>query len=100
LRAAEQVEGGGIVERDFERGDFFAGGLLDEPQRVLDDGEGFEAEEIHLEQAEFAERVHRVLGDDAAVVVEGERHVVGQVVVGDDDAGGMDARPGARRLRG
>ena len=71
--------------------DFLAGRLLDQLQRVLDDGERFQAEEIHLEQAEFAERLHRVLGDDAAVVVRGERDVIGQVVVGDDDAGGVDA---------
>ena len=103
LRAAHQLVGGGIVERDFQRRHFLARGLLDQLQRVLDDGQRFQAEEIHLEQAEFAERLHRVLRDDAVVIVQRQRHVIGQVVVGNDHARGMHAglaRDALERQRG
>ena len=40
---------------------------------LLDDGEGLQAEEVHLEQAHLGERLHGILGDDFAFVAAGER---------------------------
>ena len=45
-----------------------AAGLLDELEAVVDDGEGGEAEEVHLEQAHFFDGLHVVGGDDFVVL--------------------------------
>ncbi len=38
--------------------------LFDQVERVLDHRQRLQPEKIHLQQAEFAERIHRVLRDD------------------------------------
>ena len=50
----------------------------------------FKPEEIHLEQAQIADRPHRVLRDDGAVLVFFQRQQVDQRLVANDDAGGVD----------
>jgi hypothetical protein len=98
--SAEHQIGVGIVERKRVEVRRRAGALADSAQRVADDGEGREAEEIHLEHASVLERGHvvlcyddgilvavgrsrafRCLGADRDVVVEGSRR--------DDDPGGV-----------
>src|SRR5699024_5559967 len=46
----------------------------DQLRRVLQDGQVAQAEEVHLQKAEVLQRRHRVLGDDALVVL-GQGHV-------------------------
>ena len=59
---------------------------------VADDGQRLQPEEIHLQQAEIADRTHRVLRDDGAVLVLLERQQIHQRLIADHDAGGMDGR--------
>ena len=75
------------------------GGALDDVQRVLDHVEVAQPEEVHLQQADVLDRLHRELGDGAerflAVLArtgvgELQRHDVGQRPVGDHDRGGVD----------
>ncbi len=54
--------GVGVVERDEGHVDGFAGGLLDELEAVVDDGQGRQAEKVHLEQAHLFDGLHVVGG--------------------------------------
>ena len=74
---------------------------LDDVQRVLDHVEVAQAQEVHLEQADLLDRLHRELRDRAvdlravlarAGVGQLQRHDVGQLAVGDHDRGGVDRR--------
>jgi hypothetical protein len=76
-----------------------AGRALDDVERVLDHVEVAQPEEVHLQQADLLDRLHRELGDgavDALAVLVGagvgelQRHDVGQRPVGDHDRGGVD----------
>ena len=82
---------GRIIERNiFQRkiGDAFS----DQGDRVLDHRERLEPKKVHLEQSEVVERPHRILADDiVAFDVAAERHVIGEVAIGDYDAGRMHA---------
>ena len=60
--------------------------------RVLDDRQGLQAQEIHLEQAGvFRHRVVELRARHRAVLGGRNRHEVGDVVGGDDDPTGVDA---------
>ena len=50
--------------------------LPDEVLRILDDREGLQAEEIHLQHAEFGQRVHRELRHDLSLVAARQRDVL------------------------
>ena len=79
---------------------------LDDVQRVLDDVEVAQAQEVHLQQAELLDRLHRELGDEPVVAARrcrsplpplpesascsGTMSVSGHP--GDDDRGGVDRR--------
>ena len=91
LRVVEQLVGLGVVERQGLEVEHSAGGALHELHGVAEDGERLQPEEIHLQQAEVADRAHRVLGDDAAVVVLLQRQEVDERLGADDDAGRVDA---------
>ena len=66
--------------------------LPDQRHRVLDHCQRFQAQEIHLEQAEIVQRPHRILADDfVSFGVAAERHVFGQIAIADDDAGRVHA---------
>ena len=71
--------------------------LLDETGRVGDDGEGTEAEEVHLEEAQLLDGAHGEARDELGtlrIFVEG--HALHEGLVGDDHGRGMDGRvPGA-----
>ena len=88
-----------VVERQRRHVDPAVARALDDGQRVLDHVEVAQAQEVHLEQADLLDRLHRVLGDGAvdlravlphAGVGELERDDVGQRAVGDHDGGGVD----------
>ena len=76
---------------------------MNQRQRVLDHGQTFEPEEIHLEQAKIVQRTHRILADHVvAFDVAAERDVIGQIAIGDDDTGRVHpgiAREALERLR-
>ena len=55
----------GVVERERRHVGPLAGRALDDVQRVLDHVEVAQAEEVHLEQADLLDRLHRVLRDRA-----------------------------------
>ena len=66
--------------------------LLDHFERVVDQRERGQPEEIHLEKRELLETVHVVLGDDFIPVGAGERDDVSQRLGRDDDARGVHGR--------
>ena len=90
FRAVEQVVGLRVVQRQMINVNFNAVRALDHFAGVADDGERLQPEEIHLQQAEVADGIHRVLRDQRAAVVLLERQQVHQRLVADDDAGGVD----------
>ena len=51
----------------------------------------FRPEKIHLQQAEIADGIHRVLRDERAVFVLLERQQIHERLVADDDAGRVNA---------
>ena len=63
-----------------------------EVERILDDRQRLESQEIHFEQPEVVERVTSVLCDDLFFLVSRERDVLVKGAVTDDDAGRVDAR--------
>ena len=68
---AELAVGRLVVEREGVDVDVDAASRLDRLDRVADDRERREAEEVHLEHPGLLERVHVVLRDDHALVVAG-----------------------------
>ena len=76
---------------------------MNQHERVLDHGQRFQPEKIHLEQAEIVQRAHRILADHVvAFDVAAERDVIGQIAIGDDDTGRVHpgiAREALERLR-
>ena len=86
----QQVVSLGVVERQRVNGHFHTLGLAHHFAGVADDGKGLEPEEVHLQQAQFADGIHRILRDDGAVLVGLEREQIHQRLRADDDAGGVD----------
>ena len=87
LTLAEQLVGGLVIERNGLDIDRFT--LLgDQAASSIDDGEIAQSKEVHLEQTQLLQRLHRILGHDV-IAVFGERDQVGQGAVGDDHPGGM-----------
>ena len=75
---AEDLVGRRVVERQIFLDDLHAVALLDHLERVVDEREGGEPEEIHLEKRQLVKTVHVVLGDDFLVVGAVERNDVAQ----------------------
>ena len=63
--------------------------LLHHLAGVANDRQRLQPEKIHLQQAEIADRTHRVLRDDRAVFVLLERQQIHQRLVADHHAGGV-----------
>ena len=80
-----------IVERDGVDVERDALGALDLAERVLDQRQRAQAQEVHLEQADALDLLHRPLGRDFVAVALEERRVVGDRTRRDHDAGGVDA---------
>ncbi len=53
----------------------------------MDHGQGLEPQEVHLQEADFPERLHRVLRDRFLFLVEGQRDDLGQDLLADHHAG-------------
>ena len=90
FRLVQQVVGFRVVERQMVNVNLDALRALDHFAGVADDGERLQPEKIHLQQAEVADGIHRVLRDERAAVVLLERQQIHQRLVADDDAGGVD----------
>ena len=90
--AAEQFVGRAVVKRDLPDVKIRAR-PPDQFDRVIDDRQRLESEEIHLEHAELGERAHGVLGHHFLLIAAGERHVDVEVGRTDDDPGGVHAGP-------
>ncbi len=66
--------------------------LVDHPQRIADDGEGLQSQEVHLDHAGVLHHLAVVLGHQHGRVLGGAHgQDLLQVLGGDDDAGRMDA---------
>ena len=89
VRLVQQVVGFGVIERQIVNRHIDAVGLLHHFAGIADDRQRFQAEKIHLQQAEIADRAHRVLRDDGAVFVLLERQQIDQRLIADDHAGGV-----------
>ena len=88
--AGQHLVGLGVVERQRRHVDADVLALLDQLERRLDDVEVAQAQEVHLEQTERRHVVHAELGDHLGVALLLQRDVLGERLVGDDDAGGVD----------
>jgi len=91
VAALEHFEGLGVVERNFHHVEFDAVILPDHVERVLDDGQRPQPEEVHLEQPLLFARVGRERHDHAVGGAAGQRNQVVQPLVADDDARGVNA---------
>ena len=94
----QQFVGGFVGQVDVVDVDLDATGAPDQLERVGDDVEVAQAQEVHLEQAELLDAVHLVLGDDrrlfdrhAGLGLALDRQVLGQRLLGDHHRGGVDA---------
>ena len=86
LAFVEQIESRLIVERD--RVDIeVRHAPPDQHHRIADDRQRFQSKKIHLQHADVAEWIHRVLTDDRTVVRARERDVFRKIAIADHDAG-------------
>ena len=67
-------------------------GPLDLVERVPDQRQRAEPEEVHLQEADALDLLHRPLGDDFVLLALVERDELGQRPRRDHDAGGVDGR--------
>ena len=92
VTAAHQLVGRPVLEAELLQDDRLAAVDLDVADRVVEDAEVGQAEEVHLDQTERL--AHRVveLGDDRTVLRPGhDRHDVDERLARHDDAGGVHA---------
>ena len=90
VAAGEHLVGLLVVQRQLVDLDAHAAGLLDDLQRLLDDVEVAQAEEVHLEQAELGDVVHVELRDELGLALLLQRQVLGERLVADDHGGRVD----------
>ncbi len=91
LAGSEELERPGVVEGDGVDVDPGPGGLLDQLQCPLDDGEVAQAQEVHLQQSQRLHRPHLVLGDDlGALPLLLDGYEVGEGLGRDHHGGSVD----------
>ena len=86
----EQIVSLLVIEWEKIHVDGLALGGLDHLAGVADDRQRFQAEKIHLQQAQIAHGVHGVLGGDDAVGVRLEREHINQRLGADHHCRGVD----------
>ena len=102
VAALQQGVGLRVVQRQLVQVDLLAARLLDQLDRVVEQRQGAQAQEVHLEQADLFQVAHdplrrddRLAGPRAGVVALADdalqRHVIGQRAVGDHHAGRVRA---------
>ena len=94
----EQVESRLVIHRDLRDVEVRCV-APDELHGIIDDGQGLQAQEVHLEEPQIGEGGHGVLADDVAVVGTGQRDVLGEVAVGNDDSRRVDAAVARKSLK-
>ena len=93
LAARQQLERRGVVERDRIEVDLDPAVGLDQLDRLAQDRQVRQAEEVELEQPERLDGVHLELGHEPVRVRRAlEWHELGQRLAADHDAGGVGAR--------
>ena len=95
---AEDLEGGGVLQRQIFQVEPDAVVLLDQSERVVDDGQRGESEEVHLQERQLLEAVHVVLRDDFIPAGAIQRHDLPERHRRNDDAGGVDGGVAAHAL--
>jgi len=90
FRAVQQVVSFFIVERQRVNRHVNVLRALDHFAGVADDGQSFQSEKIHLQQTQIADRSHRVLRDNRAVLVRFQRQQIHERLVADDHASRMN----------
>src|SRR5262249_37330274 len=80
----QKIECVSVIQRDGLKRKFGVK-LPDESKRILDNRECLETEEIHLQQAQFGQRPHSILGDKLVVVPSTKRNVIVQGAVTNDN---------------
>ncbi len=93
VAAAQQLEGAGVVQRQVVDVEIDLPMLLHQLDRIGQDGEVDEAQEVELQEAERLAGVHLELGHRGLAVGRAlERHDLGQRLAADDDPGGVGGR--------
>ena len=85
----EHLIGSAIVHRQGFQADFFPGGLANELDGVVEDGQGRQRQKIHLEQPDLLQMVHGVLGGDFVLAALVEWHDLREGYRGDHHTGGV-----------
>ena len=88
LAAGQHLVGGGVVVVNVGHPEIRVLGVANGHLGIVDDGEGAQAQEVHLQQAQALDLHHVELGDRQAVV-GGQGHVLGGRFTGNDDACGV-----------
>ena len=93
LAAADHLHDLRVIEVDLQHVDVLPAGFRGCLRSVLDHCQGPEAQEVHLEESQFLQCIHGELGGDGAVGAAGQRHILIDALLRDDDArrvhGGM-----------
>ena len=87
--AGKQLEGFGVIQRQVFQHQLHPAVLLNQLDGVRNHGQGGQAQEVHLEQADPLQVVHGELGDDFVLVGLVERNHFPQRLGRDDHAGGV-----------
>ena len=91
-----QLVSGGVINRDVVNVNIYTSGFLDVGNGILDEREGLQSEEVHLDKSDGFDDVPVVLCDNdtfpgVLVLNGGHGHHIGEVVCPDDDTTGMNA---------
>ncbi len=93
LARRQQLEGGGVLQRQPVEVDLDASLLLDEVDGLAQDGQVGEPQEVELQQAQRLDAVHLVLGHQPVGVRRVlQRHQLRQRLAADDHAGRVRGR--------
>ena len=87
--APQELEGLGVVERDAVQIHLLPVVLPYQLHRPIQDGKGFEPQEIELDEADLFHGLHVELGDDFPLISLHQGQIFGKGPVGDDHPGSM-----------
>ena len=85
----QELVGFFVIQGDLLRPHLLAGGLLNQPQTVLDHRQCLQPQEVHFQQSDVADLVHRKLRHHRPGIVPRQRQVVREVPIGDHHPGGV-----------
>ena len=99
VRPLKELKRFRVIQRQLHEIHVVAVDQLDQVDCLLQDGEGLEAEKVHLQQTDLLDRLLGVLGDGRAVLVASERYEVYERLVADHHAGCVDAGVAVKALK-